>query len=256
MRCSGEGAGAWGGYSGDGAAATLAKINMPESVAVDGAGNIYLTDASYTVRKINTAGIISTIAGNTVWGFAGDGGPATSAQISSKAVAVDSYGNLYLADFPFHVVRFINTAGIISTIAGQNGLTGFSGDGGNPLSALLSYPYGLLVDGSCNLYISDQGNSRVRIITGSGCYVGINELNNDMSKIIVYPTPSTGQVTFDGVVENDVVDVIDVTGRLILRHTSYSNNPTIDLSTLDKGMYLYRITDEHNKIQQGKVILR
>jgi sugar lactone lactonase YvrE len=243
-----------GGFSGDGGSATLAKINMPEGVTTDALGNVYLCDANYTVRKINTAGIINTLAGNTLVGFSGDGGPATSAQISPKAIAIDSYFNLYIADFLYHVIRKVNSAGIISTIAGQDGLSGFSGDGGNPLLALLNNPYGLLVTTDCNLYITDLSNQRIRVINGSSCYVGLDELSNDAPSIKVFPNPSSGQFNFNGLLGDNTIQVTDIMGRVLLTEKTNVASHGINLAAA-QGIYFYKITDKANRLQQGKLII-
>lgn len=243
-----------GGYSGDGFLAINAKINVPEGVAVDLNGNVYLTDGNYTVRKINTSGIISTVAGNTLLGFAGDGGLATNAKISAKDVKVDSFGNLYLVDFLYHVIRLVKTDGVISTIAGQDGIMGFSGDGGNPLLALFNYPYKIAVDQNCDIYISDLMNYRVRKITNSGCYVGIrkNYLNNAFN---ISPNPSNGQFTFEGITENLSIEVTDLTGRIVYTDRLDKSKNSIDLQGMNSGLYLYKLRNKQNQVQQGKMIL-
>lgn len=243
-----------GGYSGDGSSAILAKINMPESVTIDALGNVYLSDANYTVRKINTLGVISTFAGNTLVGFSGDGGLATSAQISPKAIAIDSYYNLYIADFLYHVIRKVNAMGIISTIAGQDGLSGFSGDGGNPLLALLNNPYGLLVTPDCNLYITDLSNQRIRVINGSACYVGIKEQNSSLG-VEINPNPSSGLFNFKGLTTATKVEVYDITGRTVTSDIINTSDYKLDLSKHDKGIYIYRIVDKQNRVQQGKLLV-
>jgi sugar lactone lactonase YvrE len=157
------------GYSGDGSAATSAQLNEPTGLAIDAAGNVYINDFNNNrVRKINTSGIISTVAGNGTAGFSGDGGLATSAQLNGPGtVGIDALGNLYIADLMNNRIRKVNTSGIISTIAGT-GTVGFSGDGGLAVSAQLFQPWGVSVDGSGNIYISDVGNNRVRKINSSG----------------------------------------------------------------------------------------
>ena len=126
------------GESGDGGPATSAMLNGPNSVAVDAAGNLFIADnAGSTIRKVTPAGIISTVAGNGINGYFGDGGPATSAALCSPGgVAVDATGNLFWAEFCSHVIRKVTPAGIISTIAGNSTRPGFaggySGDGGPP----------------------------------------------------------------------------------------------------------------------------
>ena len=157
------------GFSGDGGPAVGAGLFLPYGVAVDFAGNIYIADvANVRIRKVNTAGIISTVAGNGTRGFSGDGGLATNAEIwpiSHQGLAVDSLGNLYIADTSNNRIRVVNTLGVINTIAG-NGAAAFSGDGGLPASASLNRPADVAFDASGNLYILDAGNGRIRKITG------------------------------------------------------------------------------------------
>jgi len=157
------------GYSGDGDAATSAEINTPKGLAVDASGNIYIADeANNRIRKVNTSGIISTVAGNGTAGYSGDGGAATSAEINSPyGVAIDASGNLYIADEANNRIRMVNTSGTISTIAG-NGTAGFSGDGGAATSAELKHPINVSVDAAGNIYIVDYGNSRIRMLNTSG----------------------------------------------------------------------------------------
>ena len=157
------------GFSGDEGPATAAKLQQPYGVAVDGSGNLYIADASnHRVRKVNGSGTITTVAGIGSAGFSGDGGPATSAELSDPyGVAVDGSGNLYIADTLNHRVRKVDGSGTITTVAGT-GTAGFSGDGGLATSAELDGPWGMAVDGSGNLYIADQGNSRVRKVDGAG----------------------------------------------------------------------------------------
>ncbi len=157
------------GFSGDGAAANLAQLNLPFGVAVDGAGNIYIVDSGNNrVRKISNTGIISTIAGTTVAGFGGDGGIATLAQLNNpRGVSVDGAGNVYIADMANQKVRKINTSGIISTIAGTT-TGGYSGDGGQATIAQLTSPHGVAIDKAGNVYIADAGNHRIRKVNTSG----------------------------------------------------------------------------------------
>jgi trimeric autotransporter adhesin len=132
------------GYSGDGRAASSAQLNTPWGAAVDGAGNLYIADEfNRRIRKVTPAGIISTVAGNGVKANGGDGGPATAASlINPVAVAVDSSGNLYIADYDDARIRKVTPDGVIRTIAG-NGATGYGGDGGLATSASMNGPVGL-----------------------------------------------------------------------------------------------------------------
>ena len=154
------------GFSGDGGQATSAKIGISQSIAVDASGNIYIADTdNYRIRKVTkSTGVITTVAGNGEYGNAGDGGQATSAQLSSpRGVAVDASGNIYISDFSNFVRMVTRSTGIISTVAGS-GSAGFSGDGGVPRLAQLNHPLGIAVDSSGNLYIADTGNSRIRMV--------------------------------------------------------------------------------------------
>ncbi len=153
------------GFSGDGGAATAASVSHPWGIAIDTFGNIYIADYSnYRIRKINTAGIITTIAGNGTSGYSGDGGPATAAELNSPVgVAADKLGNVYIADLYDNRIRKVSPAGIISTLTG-NGTASFGGDGGTASAGLLKNPYGLAVDNCGNVYIADGNNHRVRYV--------------------------------------------------------------------------------------------
>ena len=149
------------GYSGDNGPATSAQLNQPGGVAVDAAGNVYIADTvNNRIRKVAN-GVISTVAGNGTLGYSGDDGPATSAQLSWPAgVAVDSAGNLYVADQNNNRIRKVSN-GVITTVAG-NGTPGYSGDNGPATSAKLYGPKGVAVDSAGNLYIADTSNQRIR----------------------------------------------------------------------------------------------
>jgi sugar lactone lactonase YvrE len=154
-----------GGGAGDGGGATNAAVS-PAGVAADGAGNIFIADsANCRVRKVS-GGIITTIAGDGVCGYAGDGGAATAARLDHpQAVAVDSAGSLYISDTSNCRIRKV-TGGVITTMAG-NGACSFSGDGGAPTSAALSQPRGLVSPAAGVLYVADSANCRVRKITAA-----------------------------------------------------------------------------------------
>ena len=157
------------GFSGDGGAATAAQLGAPRSVALDGAGNLYIADWSDNrIRKVDSSGNISTVAGTGTSGFSGDGAAATAAQLNwPRGVAPDGSGNLYIADTFNHRIRKVNSSGIITTVAGT-GTRGFSGDGGAAGAAQLNRPYGVAVDGSGNLYIADSQNHRIRKVDSAG----------------------------------------------------------------------------------------
>ena len=156
------------GYKGDGGSALLAQLSGPTGFAYDTAQNLYIADrGNHVVRMINSAGIISTVAGDDTSGYTGDGGPATSAKmVSPYSVATDRKGNLFICDPGKNVVRKVNSAGIISTYAGS-GVAGFSGDGGLADTARLSSPTAIATDKYGNLYIADEANNRIREVDTS-----------------------------------------------------------------------------------------
>ena len=169
-----------GSYGGDGGQATNANLSNINDIIFDAVGNLYISDGSNNLlRKINTNGIINTIAGDTVgWnttctgipcsGYSGDAGQATNAKLAAPwGMAFDAVGNLYFSDQGNNRIRKINTAGIISTFAG-NGTAGYSGDGGQATMAKINTPYGICIDMTGNLYVADLGNVVVRRIDPSG----------------------------------------------------------------------------------------
>ena len=158
------------GFSGDGGPATDANISAPFSIAVDAAGNLYIADYyNYRIRRVDAGtGIITTVAGTGVQGYGGDGGPATAAVIDAPyEIALDAAGNIYIAELDNHRIRKVTAAsGVIETFAGT-GTAGFSGDGGLATAAALNNPIGVVVDAAGNVYISDNFNHRVRMVTAA-----------------------------------------------------------------------------------------
>jgi uncharacterized protein (TIGR03437 family) len=164
------------GYSGDGGPATSAQLDWPKSLTVDASGNLYITEGSSLawrangnnrVRKVGLDGIITTVAGNGSYGFSGDGGPAISAQLNEpSALAVDSEGNLFIADEENNRIRKVSPNGIITTVAG--GGTEALADGGIATNAQLRFPTSITVDRDGNLFIADFDNNHVRKVSPSG----------------------------------------------------------------------------------------
>jgi sugar lactone lactonase YvrE len=149
-------------FGGDNGPATEAQLNTPGGVAVAPNGNLYISDTlNNRIRMVapstsSGAGDITTVAGNGNPLFAGDGGAAASAALHQPAgIAVDSAGNLYIADSANAVIRKVTPGGIISTVAGTGGVAGYAGDGGPATAAQMLYPVGVAVDSSGNLYIAD-----------------------------------------------------------------------------------------------------
>jgi uncharacterized protein (TIGR03437 family) len=157
------------GYGGDGGLAIDASFYNAVRVAIDPSGNVLVADQSdHRIRRIAPSGLITTIAGNGVGAFSGDGGPAINASLNNPtAVAVDGGGVIYISDQFNQRIRKIALDGTITTIAG-NGNPGFGGDGGPANAAILNYPGGITVDAAGNLYFNDDINFRTRMIAANG----------------------------------------------------------------------------------------
>jgi uncharacterized protein (TIGR03437 family) len=158
------------GFAGDGGAATSAQLASPDRVLVDSSGKIYIADGvNWRIRQIS-GGTINTIAGSGTAGYAGDGAAATKAELSDPTgIALDSSGNLYIADSTNNVVRMVSTGGNITTFAGNN-TAGFIGDGGVAVDAELSNPTAVAVDSFGNVFICDAGNNVIRKVSSANIF--------------------------------------------------------------------------------------
>ena len=166
------------GFSGDGGAAVDAQLNYPQGLACDKEGNLYIADnRNHRIRVVNTDGIISTIAGDGTPGWYGDDGPAILAELNyPRDIFFDLIGRLYIADTFNHCIRMIDKNGVISTVAGRKGVSGYSGDHGPALSAKMDSPSGLAIDGDGNLYISDITNQCIRRVDEDGIITTFAEI--------------------------------------------------------------------------------
>ena len=158
------------GWSGDGGQATDAELYLPLAICFDLYGNLYTTVAN-RIRKIAPSGVITTIAGNGSWGYTGDGGYATDAELSfPRGICADQEGvYLYIADNENNCIRRIGTSvsSYITTVAGV-GSSGYGGDGGAATAALLHFPYDIRVDCNENIYVADKGNHKIRKFIDGG----------------------------------------------------------------------------------------
>jgi len=242
------------GYSGDGASASSAKLANPTGLALDGKGNLYISDTgNERIRKVNlSTNIITTIAGTGETGFIGDGVQATKAQLANPlGLAFNKTGDLYVVDRGNNRVRKINiSTGTITTVAGT-GKSGFSGDGELAKNAKLSNPTGLAFNKAGDLYVVDRGNNRIRKISG---------LSNDVSEnlsleknIKIYPNPSTDKITIE--LKNNVelknVSLVDITGKKVRVKI---NDSTLNVSKLPRGIYVLKIATNNGAFEQ-KVVL-
>ena len=160
------------GYSGSGTAGTASMVDTPRGIAIDANGNLLIADQNNNrVRRLDRiTGSLTHVAGNGANGYQGDGGSAMSARLSKpQDVALDSNGNLFIADMDNHCIRRVDAVtGIITTYAGIGRGGGFSGDGYSAISARLSKPQGVAVDGNGNLFIADRDNHRIRRVDING----------------------------------------------------------------------------------------
>jgi cysteine-rich repeat protein len=156
----------YAGFSGDGSAAVSAQVNYPFGVAVDTRARLYIADSeNHRIRRLDSNGVITTVAGTGVSGYGGDGGAATSAMLSNPTgLAVDAQGNMFIVDKNNHRIRKVSTNGLITTVAGT-GVPGYSGDGGAATSARLAFPAGVAIDAGGNLFIADTDNHRIRRVS-------------------------------------------------------------------------------------------
>jgi sugar lactone lactonase YvrE len=153
------------GFAGDGGPATKALLLLPTGIAVDGSGNLYITDwLNNRIRKVDSSGIITTVAGNGIQGFSGDGGPATAASLNlPNDVTADSAGNLYIADWINLRIRIVDKSGTIQTLVGA-GPFGYNGDR-LPAGQTNVLPIGVTVSPAGQLYFADSGSGRVRKVS-------------------------------------------------------------------------------------------
>jgi sugar lactone lactonase YvrE len=234
-----------GSYSGDNGPAASATLNAPEQIAFDPSGNLYIADRfNNLIRMVNSAGTITTFAGNYgngFGGYGGDGGPANQATLNNpQGVTADAQGNVYIADTNNNVVRKVDTTGTITLFAGTPGVSGNSGDGGPATSATLGQIYQLATDLNGNLYIADFGNGVVRRVDSAGTistYAG-----GGTAVVTTTPQPATSVNLNNG----PVGLATDPAGNLYVLGLGHTNLP---------GVFLVNTSQQISQIVGGGATL-
>ena len=229
------------GYSGDSGLAIKAKLNAPGYVAVDGQGNVYISDINNDrIRRVNTKGIIETVVGNGIRGFSGDGGPAINAELNlPQGIAIDMFGQLYIAGDG--IVRKVDTGSIITTYAGTLN-PGYTGDGGPATAARFIQTTGVAIDSQFNLYVTDVDCHVVRkidifgtvtTIAGRRSYLGSDPLGDD--------GPATRAILYD---PTDVK--LDNAGNIYI-----TDGGTNSLRKIDKTGIITTVCGDNKPLKSG-----
>lgn len=238
-------------FFGEGVPATEASLDFPAGLAVDAAGNLYIADQhNHRVRKVSPSGTITTFAGNGVPGFSGDGAVAVNAALNFPAdVAVDSTGNVYIADQRNNRVRRVRPDGVIQTVAG-NGIQGYSGDGGPPLAAFLARPSGLAFDSQGSLFITDHYNNRIRKVVFNPPALALSASSLQFASTAGAPAPPAqtitltnsgiGTVNFTVIADQPWLTVAPASGTAAAAAVTLSVR--VDLASLAAGEYAGLIT--------------
>ncbi|MBC7555144.1 MAG: T9SS type A sorting domain-containing protein [Taibaiella sp.] len=311
------------GYSGDGGSATAAMINSPDDVSADNAGNVYIAEVSNArIRKVNTAGIITTFAGTGIIGISGTGGPATAAKVGAlrlttdsknnvyisegvyvrkidtagiitivagngvgaisgtmgnggpatatgihcRGITADKAGNIYFTDERFEYVHKVDTAGFLTIVAGNGylrnigmGFTagGFGGDGGPATMAMLDYPCDVAVNDSGDIFICDQNNFRIRKVIAATLVA--SNVQHPMLQVELYPNPAAGSFTvkLPKLISAATVALTDIAGRIIeKREVDAGNERTVVFSRqLPAGVYFILVGTEAGTVSKQLVVL-
>lgn len=248
--------GGFAGYSGDGGQATNAVLSGPIDVFCDSAGNVFICDIwNSAIRKVDIAtNIITTVAGNGIAGYSGDGGLSTHAELNQPGgMYIDRQGNMYIAEWANGTIRKVDArTNIITTVAGD-GSPGFAGDGGPATNAKL-IPSDVCGDDYGSLYIADEDNHRIRMVYDPKLAVPI--INKD-EEVNVFPNPAFNKITVSyHFTSNGVVQIMDIAGHLAATHnlSAAKQEEMIDVSGFPPGMYLYRVMQKDTPVSSGRII--
>ncbi len=248
------------GHLGDGGLATLADLASPRGLAIGKDNNLYIVQHFGSVRMIDAAGIIHTVAGDLLLGsgYTGDGGPATAGQFNSPMyMAFDTTGNMYITDPGNFLIRKVDTGGILSTYAGTyhapqfwpNTWQGaYSGDGGDPLLCEFGGPWTVAVNSANELVIADYRNHAVRKITKA---TGINDIKQEQL-FSLYPNPSSGEFNLT-LTADAKMSVSNAIGQDILNQALPEGKHMIDLKDQAAGVYFVKVV-VGNSMQTLKLV--
>jgi sugar lactone lactonase YvrE len=236
------GSGAQGSTDGTG---TAASFYRPVGAAVDAAGNVYVADTyNDKIRKITSAGVVSTFAGSGDFGSTDGTGTAASFKFP-QGVAVDASGNVYVADTYNHKIRKITSAGVVSTLAGSGEVDSTDGTG---TAASFNGPGGVALDAAGNVYVADRGNNKIRKITSAA----LSSANYTFTNLVGYPNPAKNTFTI-AIQENATATVYNLLGKAVVSKTLISGENTIDTAKLTNGVYIVTIQNE-NGAQSIKLV--
>jgi uncharacterized protein (TIGR03437 family) len=238
------------GYSGDGGPATRAALNYPTGLALDAAGNLYIADSGNSrIRKVSTTGVITTVAGSGILGYAGDGGPPASAALNyPNGVALDAAGDLYIADTGNSVIREVSAAGVINTVAGIARSSGYTGDGGPAIAAQLDNPYSVATDSKGDVFIVDTGNGVIRELTPNGNIATVAGGGSSY--------PGDGGPAINALLTNLAGLAVDVSGNL---YTTDSRSSVRLMKPTNQSVLIGAVTDAASEragpVSPGKIVV-
>ena len=245
-------------FSGDSGLAVNAKIQFPTGVAVDRHGNIIVADnGNNRVRRIDTAGVITTLAGSAHYGYYGDDSASVNAKLYyPREVCVDAANNIYITDLNNYRIRVIDTAGIIHTAVG-NGTEGFAGDGLLATDAEIDQATGVAVDHNGDIFIADNNNNRLRKVSKPFPFGVVDIAGQSAGDILVFPNPSIGSIVLtirSGISEKVAVMVTDATGKIVETITVTTNRATGVNLNAPPGTYFFTTNSGGHRISAKAII--
>ncbi len=246
------------GYGGEGVLAASTMVNSPAALFMDGAGNLFFSElGGFRIRKINTSGIVTTVAGTGMMGSSGDGGAATSAQILYPyGIVVDASGVIYFCESGNNKIRKIDASGMISTYAGIGGFVGgYSGDNGPALLAQFYNPSAITLDNNNNVIVGDYGNNVIRKITSA--VTSIETFNAD-SELSIYPNPFSCEtvISFNKAQNNSTITIVNSLGEIIKSVQFNGTDYILERKDMTDGIYFVQIIDDNKVVSTAKLIVQ